>query len=209
MHSLFKRTSELHTSCTIRLDEEGDFSNIPDLNDRIFALYQHTGAQVMWGGYGEKRSFYQSSPLFRSEDTNRNIHAGIDYWAAAGTEVYIPVEARLLSAKDNAGYLNYGPTLIFELIHPLKNAAYLLIGHLDRASLTQLSLQQEYAAGTCIGRVGDPDENGHWPPHIHVQLIKDLQGFEGDYPGLCQESEWADFRTNCPEPDFPILNPPL
>jgi hypothetical protein len=206
MHPLFKRSSDLHTTCSIRLDEEGDFSNISELQDRILAIFQHTGAQVLWGGYGEKRSFYQSSPLFKRENTNRNIHAGIDYWVAAGKEVHLPADGRLLSAKDNEGFLNYGPTLIFELASPVKNASYLLIGHLDRASLTQSTVLQEYAAGTCIGRVGIHDENGHWPPHIHVQLIRDLQGFEADFPGLCQESEWKDFMKNCPEPDFPILN---
>ena len=38
-------------------------------------------------------------------------------------------------------------------------------------------------AGDIFAEFGIPAENGHWPPHLHFQLIADLQGWKGDYPG--------------------------
>jgi len=39
------------------------------------------------------------------------------------------------------------------------------------------------ARGERIGRIGDSDVNGGWPPHLHLQIIGDLLGMEGDFPG--------------------------
>ena len=49
---------------------------------------------------------------------------------------------------------------------------------------------------------GLPLENGHWPPHLHFQIIIDLEGWKADYPGVCAESEKEKFMANCPDPDL-------
>jgi hypothetical protein len=48
-------------------------------------------------------------------------------------------------------------------------------------------------------------ENGNWPSHLHVQLIIDMEGWEGDYPGVCKFSEKERWLANCPDPDL-MLN---
>ena len=45
-------------------------------------------------------------------------------------------------------------------------------------------------------------ENGHWPPHLHFQIILDMQLKEGDYPGVCKYSEREKYLANCPDPDL-------
>jgi hypothetical protein len=42
--------------------------------------------------------------------------------------------------------------------------------------------------------------NGNWPPHLHFQLIRDMQGKRGDYPGVVRADELAFYRDNCPDP---------
>jgi murein DD-endopeptidase MepM/ murein hydrolase activator NlpD len=59
--------------------------------------------------------------------------------------------------------------------------------------------------GDVIAEFGIPFENGQWPPHLHFQIIKDMQGMKGDYPGVCALSEKEAYLTNCPDADF-ILN---
>jgi hypothetical protein len=54
--------------------------------------------------------------------------------------------------------------------------------------------------GQVICHLGEPHENGGWPPHLHFQLIRDMQGFHGDYPGVCSQRDVAFYAENCPDP---------
>ncbi len=51
-----------------------------------------------------------------------------------------------------------------------------------------------------LARFGGPEENGHWPPHLHLQVVLDMGGWKGDYPGVCSDSELDFFLGNCPDP---------
>ena len=55
-------------------------------------------------------------------------------------------------------------------------------------------------AGQLIAHFGEPHENGHWPPHLHFQLIIDMEGNKGDYQGVCKFSERDKYLANCPDP---------
>ncbi len=56
--------------------------------------------------------------------------------------------------------------------------------------------------GDVFGEFGIPQENGNWPPHLHFQIIKDLQGMKGDYPGVSKYSEREANMENCPDADL-------
>jgi len=45
-------------------------------------------------------------------------------------------------------------------------------------------------------------ENGQWPPHLHFQVIIDMENWRGDYPGVCSLPEKEKFLNNCPDPDL-------
>jgi hypothetical protein len=47
---------------------------------------------------------------------------------------------------------------------------------------------------------GLPTENGGWPPHLHFQLIRDIQHYHGDYPGVCAKRDVDFYACNCPDP---------
>ena len=53
-----------------------------------------------------------------------------------------------------------------------------------------------------IAEFGMRFENGNWPPHLHFQLIMDMEGWTGDYPGVCKFSEKDKWLANCPDPDL-------
>ncbi|HRI22544.1 MAG TPA: peptidase M23, partial [Panacibacter sp.] len=59
--------------------------------------------------------------------------------------------------------------------------------------------------GEVFGHFGLPAENGQWPPHLHFQVIIELEWKRGDYPGVCKKSEREKYLGNCPNPDL-ILN---
>jgi murein DD-endopeptidase MepM/ murein hydrolase activator NlpD len=151
------------------------------------------------GGYMEHRTLYARSPLFDAGDEPRRLHLGIDIWARAGTPVYSPLDGTVHSFKDNDNFGDYGPTILLQ--HNLDGLTlYSLYGHLSRESLIGLSVGQPISKNKLIGTFGNSAENGHWPPHLHFQLMFDLEGCTGDYPGVGRYSEKEKLIKNIPDP---------
>jgi peptidoglycan LD-endopeptidase LytH len=181
-----------------------DLSDTPSFDVFVFQQLSSAGKIFGHGGYLEKRDIYRRSEVFATaQEDFRNIHLGIDIWAAAGSPVYAPLAGKIHSFQDNQGFGNYGPTLI--LSHELAGKTlYSLYGHLSKANLAQFELGREVAAGEQICEIGPFPENGDWPPHLHFQLIWDLGEHWGDYPGVAAEKDLDYYRQNCPNP-APLL----
>ena len=158
------------------------------------------------GGYMEHRALYARSELFNSADEPRRLHLGVDIWADAGTPVYAPINGRIHSFQDNDHFGDYGPTIILQ--HQLDGLAlYTLYGHLNRQCLGSLFVGDPVSKGTQIGAFGGQHENGHWPPHLHFQLMFDMQGCWGDYPGVGRYSEKDRHLKNIPDPNLILQFP--
>jgi murein DD-endopeptidase MepM/ murein hydrolase activator NlpD len=177
-----------------------------DLNSAIFRdipsfcayIDQQVGAKTGVGGYLEHRIIYEAHENFATASADfRNIHLGIDFWATAGTPVFAVADGVVHSFQVNPGSGNYGPTII--LHHPALGI-YSLYGHLAFTDLAGLSVGMPVTEGQVLCHLGEPHENGGWPPHLHFQLIKDMQGFHGDYPGVCSQRDVAFYAENCPDP---------
>ena len=155
----------------------------------------------------EHRTLYARSELFNTDDEPRRLHLGVDIWADAGNPVYAPMNATIHSFADNNHFGDYGPTIILK--HQLDELElYTLYGHLDRESLKGLSVGDAITKGKQIAVFGNQGENGHWPPHLHFQLMFDMQGCCGDYPGVGRYSEKDKYIKNIPDPDL-ILQFPI
>lgn len=167
-------------------------------------LVIQTGERLAWGGYDEDRAIYDG-PVFAAEPgaEARSVHLAIDVFAAAGALVFAPLAGRVHSFQDNANPKDYGPTLLLE--HDVGDLTFwTLYGHLSRDSLDGLYVGRPFAAGDRIGALGDARENGGWPPHLHVQVILDLMGRSGDFPGVFKPSERERWKRICPDP-VPLL----
>jgi murein DD-endopeptidase MepM/ murein hydrolase activator NlpD len=158
------------------------------------------------GGYLENREVYNRSPLFdhgssiNGNDQKRTIHLGIDIWGAAGTPVFAPLGGSIHSFAFNRQFGDYGATIILQ--HQIDGFTFhTLYGHLSVADLT-IGQNQYISIGENFGRFGAPEENGNWPPHLHFQLIIDMELKDGDYPGVCAPSRLDYYRKNCPDPDL-------
>ncbi len=157
------------------------------------------GGRVGYGGYAEDRILYRASKHFATPEGHRSIHLGIDLWASVGTPIYTPLPGWLHSFQDNANYLDYGPTIILE--HRIgKQSFHTLYGHLSRLSLRGLVPGQPYRKGDLLGRIGAPEENLGWVPHLHFQCILDMGDYAGDYPGVALPNEAKAYLANCPDP---------
>ncbi|RED48404.1 peptidoglycan DD-metalloendopeptidase family protein [Seonamhaeicola aphaedonensis] len=159
-------------------------------------------ASVAYGGYLEVRNIYKRSQHFNKQtEEERNIHLGIDFWSQEGTPIYAPLEGQIHSFKNNINFGDYGPTIILE--HNIDNILfYTLYGHLSLESLQNLKVGQVYKQGEKIAVLGDENINGNYPSHLHFQIIKDLQGNQGDYPGVCSKKDLEFYSKNCPDPNL-------
>ncbi|MFC5412021.1 peptidoglycan DD-metalloendopeptidase family protein [Larkinella bovis] len=185
-----------------------DLTDTAVFTDYVFGQLRRNGAAVGVGGYNEHRVIYRRSAHFNQTDEPRCIHLGMDLWAAAGTPVFAPLDGVVHSFQDNDQFGDYGPTLILEHERNGK-PLFSLYGHLSRLSLTGLQRGKRVATGQKIGEIGPYPENGDWPPHLHFQLMTDLLGHQGDFPGVCSVSERERFLAICPNPNELLRIPGL
>jgi peptidoglycan LD-endopeptidase LytH len=175
-------------------------------------------ALYLIGGYKELREMYKRSALFSFEKTHlktagipfdnnaepRRLHLGVDIWGAAGSNVYAPLGGMVHSFANNDNYGDYGATIILQ--HQIDMVQFhTLYGHLSIKDIEALREGQFITRGQCFAHFGSAYENGNWPPHLHFQVIEDMEFKEGDYPGVCKLSEAEKYTKNCPDPAF-ILN---
>ena len=185
---------------------EIDIADTEALAGYVDRKLKNAKARYGIGGYNEIRGLYERSKLFdgTSADEPRRLHLGIDIWGEAGTKVYAPLGGMVHSYSFNDNFGDYGATIV--LLHQLDTITfYTLYGHLSLDDIAKVTEYQYVIRGQVIGHFGKPAENGNWPPHLHFQVIKDMEEYQGDYPGVCKFSEQEKYLANCPDPDL-ILN---
>ena len=162
------------------------------------------GGKITYGGYNEHRGLYKRSDLFSSaeeEELIRNRHIGLDIWAPLGTGVLAVLDGKIHSFRDNDNFGDYGPTIILE--HQIANKKfYTLYGHLEKRSLENLKEGQKVKQGEQIATLGAALENGNYAPHLHFQIILDMGGKKGDYPGVAARKDLDFYLDNCPDPNL-------
>jgi murein DD-endopeptidase MepM/ murein hydrolase activator NlpD len=77
---------------------------------------------------------------------------------------------------------------------------FTLYGHLARTSLKGLKTGQLIVAGQEFCQIGPMPENGNWSPHLHFQVMLDMLGKAGDYPGVAFPDSSAVWKSICPDP---------
>ena len=156
------------------------------------------------GRYDEARLIY-TSDLF-SQETNsgtiqRTIHLGIDLFVPADTPVHAPLAGTVHSFANNNKALDYGPTIIVKHEIPSGEKFFTLYGHLSLESLDDIEVGQIVNAGDVIGTLGDHSVNGGWPPHLHFQIVMDMLGQQGEFPGVAAAHERSIWLSLSPDPN--------
>lgn len=172
----------------------GGSIGVDELTKDIFRRMESTGADAGIGRYDEARQVYTAGQFALDCDEmpeRRTIHLGMDVFLPAGSPVFAPLEGKVHSFRNNTQPLDYGPCIILE--HTTEDtedtagssrAFYTLYGHLSVESLTGLYEGKEIEKGERFATLGDPSVNGGWPPHLHFQLVTDMLGNRGDFPGV-------------------------
>ncbi len=180
-----------------------DISSSKDLETYIFNHIKKNNAKAAFGGYLEHRGIYKRSTYFNEQNpkTERDIHLGLDLWIEANTPVFSPLDGKIHSFKNNTNYGDYGPTIILQ--HQIDAFEfYSLYGHLSLESIENLKIGTYVKQGQQIALLGSAEVNGDYPPHLHFQIIKDIQDYEGDYPGVSNQLDLEFYKVNCPDPNL-------
>ena len=178
-----------------------------EFSRHVTGLIKDHGAAIGIGRFDEVRACYRNEPFCSPSDGAdewRTVHLGIDLFAPVGTPVSSPLAGRVCSVLDNAGRLDYGPTVIVE--HEIDDESgpvrfWTLYGHLTSDTLEKTRADQRIEAGEVIGAIGSPPQNGDWAPHLHFQVLLDRLGYEGTFPGVALPSQRETWIAISPNPN--------
>lgn len=190
---------------SLDLGNNDRFNTVEKFKTTIATLLAQQKATIGYGGYAEIRPFYTTDAyqVMGNEGPQwRTLHLGLDVWAPADTPIFAPLDGRIHSFQNNAQERDYGPTIILEHRPTEDLCFYTLYGHLSNRSLAGLTVGQSIEQGQKIATLGEAPENGNWPPHLHFQVILDMLGKSGDFPGVAFPEEAAVWKSICPAPYF-------
>ncbi len=157
------------------------------------AVERLRGGRIGVGRYGEARLFHRE-PAFRepTEDGGewRTVAAGVDLFAAAGTEVRAPLEGVVHALREGEVVLRHasGDGEFF--------ASYRGVAARELAPGSRVGRGEPFAA------LLPPERNGGWPPHVHVQVAADELAER--LPAVVRPSQRRIWESVCPDPG-PLL----
>lgn len=147
------------------------------------------------GRYDEDRRGGYPQALFGGA---RTLHVGIDLGAPAGTPVIAPVAGVIEHAGINRADGDYGGVLVTRHVRE-GVACWLLWGHLAHEDARRWRPGDTFGAGASLARLGTPEENGGWPPHLHLQAAVD-RPVTHDLPGVVAPFEREAALRAYPDP---------
>ena len=159
------------------------------------------------GRYDEHRPAMYTTELFAGV---RDHHVGLDLGAPVGTAVHAFGPGVVFMTTINAEDGSYGPTLITQHHLSLPDAVgespggeartfWVLYGHLSWSSIEHWKEGDAFESGTVLARMGSEDENGGWPPHVHVQMSWSPPT-TGDLPGVVAPEDREAALAAYPDP---------
>ncbi len=166
-------------------------------------LLEAAEAAVGIGRFGEPRLVY-AAPEFAVQGNHgpawRTVHLGVDLSCPPGTTVHAVLDGTVERVDDDAVAGGYGPVVTLRHEPEPGVGFFSLYGHLAASSVIDLAVGMAVGAGDVIGAVGQPHENGGWPPHLHFQAMTDLLDLEGPLPGVAAPHDWDAWSGLCPSP---------
>lgn len=156
------------------------------------------------GSWGEKRTVY-TDRAFESRfiDGQRRIHhLGVDLFMPAGTPLYTPLPATVISVEIEHEPLGYGGLVKLEHSPEGCPPFVTLWGHMAHEALERLASGQTLKAGDLVGHMGGIHENGGWTPHLHFGMTTDVNLTATEILGVGEAAYldvWADLFPDVAE----------
>ncbi len=189
-----------------------DLGNPEFLSAALSARMREAGVRLGIGRYDEARVMYtdqQFRPAGREVEHWRTVHLGMDLYMEPSAPVFAPLDGTIHSFRNNDRAFDYGPTIIVRHQADGVGEFFTLYGHLSEESLKGLYEGMPVAKGARVGTIGDSSVNGHWPPHLHIQVVTDLLDHSGEFPGVCAPRDRSLWLSLCPNPSLILRLPDI
>lgn len=138
----------------------------------IGELHREKGVDWSYGGYLENRSrLWRGSYL---EKSGAFIHLGVDFNVPQGTPFSTEYDASVVLVDDDGDMDGgWGQRMFLKPFLPVGKedvvSVVLIFAHLQNVRVRPGCAVQ---AGTVLGEVGGPPQNGNWAPHLHIQALR-------------------------------------
>ncbi|CAM1373689.1 aminotransferase class III-fold pyridoxal phosphate-dependent enzyme [Tenacibaculum xiamenense] len=186
------------------LGNYSEFNDLDVFDFKINQLQKKHPNKIIAGGYLEPRALYTSDEyetIGNYGRESRTIHLGVDFWVPVDTPVHLPFDGEVTTVTDNNKYKEYGGLIIVK--HQANGIPfYTLYGHLSLKSLELVKVGDKLSKGSCVGFIGNREENGSWSPHLHFQIMLSMLNFEDDFQGVAYHSEIDVWKSICPNPNL-------
>ncbi|MBI5877625.1 MAG: aminotransferase class III-fold pyridoxal phosphate-dependent enzyme [Chloroflexi bacterium] len=188
------------------LGNQTDLADTDAFTRQLFERMRLAGANVGIGRFDEPRPIY-TTDMFRIEGNEgpewRTVHLGLDLFMPPGAAVFAPLDGTVHSFANNTAPLDYGPTIVLQhTVDDGRLTFYTLYGHLSADSLEGLQVGMPVEQGSEIARIGNFPVNGGWPPHLHFQIVTDMLGRDGEFPGVARPGQRALWASISPDPNL-------
>ncbi len=159
----------------------------------LFGEMRRNGSPVGVGRYDEARLVHP----------DRTVHLGLDLFLEPGTPIFAPLDGTVRGVCPGDDRSDHGPAVILEhRVDGGRLTFHTLYGHLSASSLEGLAEGRPFLKGERLAAVGPFPENGGGPPRLHFQIILDMLGRKGDFPGSCRPGEREVWLGFCPDPEL-------
>ena len=163
------------------------------------------------GKYDEDRRALYQTDLFKDTSHSidgylgqRTIHIGLDIGGPALTPVFSFSDCVVIHVGYNPDRGDYGHVVV--TAQEIENRTlFALYGHLSKSTLKELTIGQQIPKAGIIGWMGDRDENGGWPPHVHFQLGMKRPRTH-DMPGVVSLKDRVEALRDYPDPRIVLGN---
>ena len=194
---------DLSTGSTLA-GPEWEFSDLELFSLKMEKLRATHPDKFLVGGYLEPRALY-TAPGFEQLGNRgaerRTVHLGLDVWLPWGKPVCALLPGQVYRAGVCEDPKDYGGFIILK--HQIAELEfYTLYGHLVPGHAYRWDEGDYIGEGEIIARLGSPEENGGWAPHLHFQIMLSMLGNEDNFPGVALPSEREVWASICPDPNL-------
>ncbi len=187
---------------SLDLGNNENFEDLGKFTRRITRHLEDQKADFGYGGYGETRPIYTTDDFSTEGNYGprwRTVHVGFDVWGPVDTPIYAPYDGVVYSAGVDPTASGYGNFIILQHQED-GHSFYTLYGHLAANDTQRLRAGTQVQRRDRIASFGTAQDNGGWPPHLHFQIMRDVLGYQGDFPGVAYAAEAEAWKYLCPDP---------
>lgn len=179
-------------------------NNDPDhVESRSAQLQRILGVDWFYGGWMEDRSIVWSDTYLR--ETGNFLHLADDFNVPAGTMVFCVADGPIVHmGTDSPLKGGWGGHIVQKIQFHGKPHA-LIYCHLG--FMQPRDTPCDISKGDFIGLVGNKSENGGWGPHLHLQLVADIDDvtdwahfMDKEIDGYGKVSDIEYWAKRCPDP---------